>query len=283
MNTAIARNRKKFNWKRALLVLLLAALLFIILIPLYWAVVLSFDRTAINALPAFSWLPHEASLYNYEVLPYFIDVGQYYKNTVFLTVVNTVISVLFAVTAGYAFAKGKFVLKQFWYYVLLAVMMLPFESRMVPLYIQYNKLGLLNTYWPLIFGQFAYVYGIFFARSFIMGIPDALREAAHVDGAGEWRVYLTIILPLCMPIVATLCILQTIAHWNSYLWPLIVLKDYSKQVISVGVALFSASVNSVYYGPRMALAVISAIPLTIMFLFLQKYIVQSIAVSGIKQ
>ena len=281
--TSIAMNKRKLNWKRILLIALLVAILFLILVPLYWAVVLSFDRTAINALPAFSWLPHEASAYNYEVLHYFIDVGQYFQNTAFLTVVNTVISVFFAMTAGYAFAKGKFVLKQFWYYVLLAVMMLPFESRMIPLYLQYYQMGLLNTYWPLILGQFAYVYGIFFARSFIMGLPDALREAAFVDGAGEWRVYLTIILPLCMPIVATLCILQSIAHWNNYLWPLIVLNDYSKQVISVGVALFSASVNAVYYGPRMALAVLSAIPMIVLFLFLQKYIVQSIAVSGIKQ
>ncbi len=264
-------------------VLLLIVLLFFILVPLYWAIVLSFDREAVNRLPEFSWLPHTPSLYNYEVLPYFIDVIQYYKNTVFLTLVNTVVSVFFALTAGYAFAKGRFVLKKFWYFVLLAVMMLPFESRMIPLYMIYYNIGLINTYWPLIFGQFAYVYGIFFARSFIIGIPDALREAAKVDGASEWRTYLTIILPLCKPIAATLCILQAIAHWNSYLWPLIVIKDYTKQVISVGVALFSASVDAVYYGPRMALAVLSAIPLVIIFLFFQKYIVQSIAVSGIKQ
>lgn len=275
--------KTKKNWKRYILIAFLLVFLFIILVPLYWAVVLSFDRTAMNALPAFSWLPHEVSTYNYDVLHYFINVAQYFKNTAFLTIVNTVISVFFAMTAGYAFAKGKFVLKQFWYYVFLAVMMLPFESRMIPLYLQYFQLGLLNTYWPLILGQFAYVYGIFFARSFIMGIPDALREAAFVDGAGEWRVYLTIILPLCMPIVATLSILQAIAHWNNYLWPLLVINDYSKQVISVGVALFSASVNSIYYGPRMALAVLSAIPMIVLFLFLQKYIVQSIAVSGIKQ
>ena len=83
--------------------------------------------------------------------------------------------------------------------------------------------------------------------------------------------------------IATLCILQVIVQWNNYLWPLIVLKDYSKQVISVGVALFSASVDAIYYGPRMALAVLSAVPMIIVFLFLQKYIVQSIAVTGIKQ
>lgn len=262
---------------------LLLLLLFFILMPLYYAVVLSFDKTAVNRLPDFAWVPREPSTYNYDVLHYFIDLEQYYKNTVFLTVVNTGISVFFALMCGYAFAKGRFALKKFWYAVLLAVMMLPFESRMIPLYMIYYNLGLLNTYWPLILGQFAYVYGIFFARTFIQGIPDSLREAAKVDGANEWQIFFKIILPLCKPIAATLCILQAIAHWNNYLWPLIVLKDYTKQVISVGVALFSASVDSVYYGPRMALAVMSAVPLVVMFLFLQKYIVQSIAVSGIKQ
>lgn len=275
---------KARKWSRLFSALILAVLLFFILMPLYWAGVLSFDRGAISSLPAFSWLPHQPSTYNYEVLEYFIDVVQYFKNTAFLTVINTVISVFFAITAGYAFAKGRFVLKNFWYLALLAVMMLPFESRMIPLYMIYYNVGLLNTYWPLIFGQFAYIYGIFFARSFIQGLPDALREAAKVDGASEWRTYFSIILPLCKPIAATLAILQAIAHWNNYLWPLIVLKDNSKQVISVGVALFSgAAENAIYYGPRMALAVLSAIPMVVLFLFLQKYIVQSIAVSGIKQ
>lgn len=274
---------KAKKWHKLLTAAILLILLFFMLMPLYYAVVLSFDKTAVNRLPDFAWTPREPSTYNYEVLHYFIDLGQYYKNTVFLTVVNTAISVFFALMCGYAFAKGRFVLKKFWYAVLLAVMMLPFESRMIPLYMIYYNLGLLNTYWPLILGQFAYVYGIFFARTFIQGIPDSLREAAKVDGANEWQIFFRIILPLCKPIAATLCILQAIAHWNNYLWPLIVLKDYTKQVISVGVALFSASVDSVYYGPRMALAVMSAVPLVVMFLFLQKYIVQSIAVSGIKQ
>lgn len=274
---------KAKKWKRLLIAMLLLMILFFALVPLYYAVVLSFDKTAVNRLPDFAWLPRVPSAYNYEVLHYFIDIGQYFKNTVFLTVVNTTISVFFALMCGYAFAKGRFVLKKFWYMVLLAVMMLPFESRMIPLYMIYDNLGLLNTYWPLILGQFAYVYGIFFSRTFIQGIPDSLREAAKVDGANEWQIFLKIILPLCKPIAATLCILQAIAHWNNYLWPLIVLKDYTKQVISVGVALFSASVDSVYYGPRMALAVLSAVPMVVVFLFLQKYIVQSIAVSGIKQ
>ena len=269
--------------RKTITVIILAVILVLILTPLWWAVVLSFDREATTALPAFSWFPHEFSTFNYQAAAKLINLPRYYANTLFITVVNTVISVFFAMCCGFAFAKGKFWGKKFLYIFMLAVMMVPFESRMVTLYIQYRNWGLLNTYWPLILGQFAYVYGVFFARQNISTIPNALIESVYLDGGGVWRVFFSIILPLSKPVIATLSILQVIAHWNSYLWPLVVIRDSSKQVISVGVALFNSTQSSVYYGPRMAVAVLSAIPLTIVFLFLQKYIVESVAVSGIKQ
>ncbi|MCI8978828.1 MAG: carbohydrate ABC transporter permease [Lachnospiraceae bacterium] len=269
--------------RRIINIILLAALLLIVLTPVWWAVVLSFDRAATTALPEFSWLPHEFSTFNYKAASRLIDLPRYYLNTLIITAVNTFVSVFFAMMCGFAFAKGKFWGKKFLYVFMLAVMMVPFESRMVPLFIQYRNWGMLNSWLPLILGQFAYVYGIFFARQNIATIPDSLVESVYLDGGGVWRVFFSIILPLSKPVMATLGILQAIAHWNAYLWPLVVIRDSSKQVISVGVALFNAQQDSVYYGPRMAVAVLSAIPLAIMFLFLQKYIVASVAVSGIKQ
>ena len=162
-------------------------------------------------------------------------------------------------------------------------MMIPFESRMVPLYLQYKNWGMLDTYWPLLLGACAYVYGIYFARQNIDAIPDSLRESAYIDGANEWVIFFRIIIPLSKPLIATLCILQVLSNWNSYLWPLVVIRSANKQLISVGVSVFNSQQDAIYYGPRMAVAVISAIPLSIMFLFLQKYIVQSVAVSGMKQ
>ena len=274
---------RKAKIRKSVTIVILLVILVIILTPLWWAVVLSFDRASTTALPPFSWLPYEATLFNYKAAAKLIDLARYYGNTIFITIVNTLISVFFSLMCGYAFAKGDFVGKKFWYIFMLAVMMVPFESRLVPLYLQYKSWGLLNTYWPLILGNFAYVYGVFFARQNIASIPDSLAESAYLDGAGEWRVFFSIILPLSKPVMATLSILQVIANWNSYLWPLVVIRDSAKQVISVGVAMFNAQQNSVYYGPRMAVAVLSAIPLTILFLLLQKHIVASIAVSGIKQ
>ena len=273
--------RKKI--RRVILITVLLLLLVVILIPLVWCIVLSFDRKALSTLPEFSLLPHEFSLFNYEVAFNTIPLVRYYMNTIFVTVVHTFLAVFFALMCGYAFAKGKFVGKQFWFIFMLAVMMIPFESRMVPLYLQYKSWGLLDTYAPLLMGACAYVYGIFFARQNIEAITDSLRESAYIDGASEWRIFLQIIIPLSKPLIATLSILQILSNWNSYLWPLVVIRSSEKQLISVGVSVFNAQQDSIYYGPRMAVAVISAIPLSIMFLFLQKYIVQSVAVSGIKQ
>ncbi len=269
--------------RKLMICIILFVLLVIVLIPLYWCLVLSFDRTALTTLPDFSLTPKKFTWFNYEYAFTAIPLARLYVNTIFVTVTNTALSVFFALMCGYAFAKGDFVLKKFWFIFMLAVMMIPFESRMIPLFMQYKNWGMLDTYFPLILGSFAYVYGTFFAKQNIESIPDSLRESAFIDGAGEWTIFLKIIIPLSKPLIATLSILQILSNWNSYLWPLVTIKTATKQMISVGVAAFNAQQDAVYYGPRMAVAVVSAIPLTIIFLFLQKHIVQSIAVSGIKQ
>ena len=269
--------------RRCIVIIVLLLMLAVVLIPLLWCIVLSFDRKAVSALPEFSLIPHEFSVFNYQVAFTTIPLVRYYLNTIFVTVVHTVLAVFFALMCGYAFAKGRFIGKNFWFVFMLAVMMIPFESRMVPLYLQYKSWGLLDTYAPLLMGACAYVYGIFFSRQNIEAIPDSLRESAYIDGASEWRIFFRIIIPLSKPLIATLSILQVLSNWNSYLWPLVVIRSSEKQLISVGVSVFNAQQDAIYYGPRMAVAVISAIPLSIMFLFLQKYIVQSVAVSGIKQ
>jgi len=254
-----------------------------VLIPLYWSLILSFDSAAVSALPPFRLTPHEFTLRNYAFAFTAIPLIRLYFNTVFVTAANTIISVAVAMMCGYAFAKGDFVGKRFWFIFMLAVMMIPFESRLIPLFLQYHSWGLLNTWCPLILGSFSYVFGTFFARQNIGAIPDSLRESAFLDGSGEWRTFLFIIIPLSKPIMSTLGILLILVNWNSYLWPLVTIRSQSLQMLSVGVAMFNAQQNAILFGPRMAVAVISAIPLTIIFLILQKHIVQSIALSGIKQ
>ena len=274
---------KRVKIQKTITALILLVIFLIVITPLLWAIVMSFDRAATTSLPAFSLWPHKPTMFNYTASFKMIDLMQYFKNTVIIVTINTLLAVLFSMMCGFAFAKLKFVGKKFWFIFMLAVMMVPFESRLVPLYLQYRNWKLLNTWWPLILGQFAYVYGTFFARSYISSIPDSLAESVYIDGGSEWRVFWSVIIPLSKPIMSTLAILQIISNWNAYLWPLVVIKDYSKQMISVGVAMFNAQQESFYYGPRMAVSVMSAVPLTILYLILQKHIVASIAVSGIKQ
>ena len=272
---------------KAITAVILLAIMLFMLAPLWWAICLSFDETAIFVLPRFSLLPHKPSLFNYKLANATADLARNFANTIFISIVNTVTSVFFALCCGYAFAKGRFHGKRLWYFVFLSVMMLPFEARLIPLFMQYKSWGTLNTYWPLILGNFCYAYGIFFARNNIAAIPDSLREAALIDGAGEWKIFLTIIVPLSKPLIASLSILQIISNWNSYLWPLVILRDRSMQLISNAISLINvtgiAGVSGEGYGPKMAVAVIGSVPLIVMFLFLQKYIVQSVALSGIKQ
>ena len=272
--------KRKAIWY-AVKVVLLLALLAVMMIPICWNIAMSFDEDVLTTIPNPPHLwPQTPSLRNYKYAFEVVPLMRYFANTAFLTVVNTVVSVFFALCCGYAFAKGKFVGKNFWFMFILAVMMIPFESIMVPLFLQYQRMGLLNTYWPLVLGSFAYPFGMFLARQNIAALPDALREATFIDGASEWRTFFSIIIPLSGPVIATLCIMQVMSN---FLWPLIVIQDNKKFVISVGVAMFNAQKGVEYFGPRMAVATLSALPLVIMFLFLQKYIVASVAMSGIKQ
>lgn len=257
-------------------VVLLLGLLAVMLIPIIWNIAMSFDEDVLTTIPNPPHMfPKAPSLRNYKYAFDVVPLWRYFINTGFLTITNTVISVFFALCCGYAFAKGKFFGKNFWFLYMLAVMMIPFESIMVPLFLQYQRYNMLNTYWPLILGSFAYPFGTFLARQNIAALPDALREAMFIDGASEWRTFFSVIIPLSGPVIATLCIMQVMAQWNNFLWPLIVIQDNSKFVISVGVAMFNAQQGVQYFGPRMAVATLSALPLVIIFLFLQKYIVAS--------
>lgn len=269
--------KKKKRMGQICIILVLAIMLFIILIPILWAISMSFDATTIDVVPnPPRMIPAEFSTFNYKYALEAIPIVRYYLNTILLTIINTGISVFTAMTCGYAFSKGRFPMKGILFLFVLAVMMIPFEVRLIPLFLQYRDWNLLDTWWPLILGSFAWAYGIFLARQFIDGIPDSLRESAAIDGAA-------IILPLCGPVIATLVIFQVVNQWNNFLWPLVVVSNPQKQVISVGLAMFNASETAKYLGPRLVVSVLGAIPLMIIYVFLQKYIVKSVMLSGVKE
>lgn len=269
---------------RAVLIAALLVLLLALLIPIYWALAIAFDRAVTTAIPnPPRFWPKQMSLFNYSYAFSVVPLWRYFGNTLFVTFCNTALSVFFAMASGYAFSKGRFVGKKLLFMLMIAVMMIPFEARMIPLFLMFRDAKMLNSYWPLILGGFSYSYGMFLAKQSIDSLPDSLRESAWIDGAHEWRVFFSIILPLSMPIFSTLAVLQSIVNWNNFLWPLIVLTKREMQLIAVGVSLFNANDSSRYVGPVMAVALLAALPLLIIFFIFQKRIVESIAFSGIKQ
>ena len=275
---------KKKKIVRGALTLCLLMALIIDLIPIYWALVIAFDRSITTSIPnPPRFWPSVPSLFNYEYAFTYIPLLRYFANTLYVTVLNTAISVFSATACGYAFSKGKFYFKKTLFIFMIIPMMIPFESRMIPLFLQFRDWGMLNTYAPLILGAFSYPYGMFLAKQNIDALPDSLRESAFIDGAKEWSVFLRIIVPLSWPVISTLVILQAIANWNNFLWPLIVINEREKQLISVGISLFNTTDSAKYVGPVMAVAILSALPLLLIFFMFQKKIVESIAFAGIKQ
>lgn len=201
-------------------------------------------------------------------------------NSFIYALVSVVLVLLLASLAGYAFAKKRFWGQNALFWSFVAMLMVPSQISIVPLFILLARLDGVNTYWGLIVPTLANAQGVFLMRQFIMGIPDELIEAAKIDGASEWRIYWQIILPLTTPVLATLGIFVFLWHWNDFLWPLIVAQSDDMRTLTVGLATLQAMVPST--AQLMAAAAISFIPNLLIFVLFQRYIVQSIATSGLK-
>jgi multiple sugar transport system permease protein len=202
--------------------------------------------------------------------------------TVLVAVIVTLANLLFCSMAGYALAKLRFAGQRPLFGLVLATLMVPGSVTLVPLFVLMSKLGLVNTYAAVILPFAAGAFGVFLMRQFMMGIPNDLLDAARIDGAGEWRIFRVIVLPLSKAPLAALGIFQFLASWNNFLWPLVVLTDESKYTLPVAVATFAIGQQKANYGLLMAGAVALAVPVILVFLLLQRHFTQSIAMTGLK-
>ena len=193
-----------------------------------------------------------------------------------------IISLFFDSMAAYAFARMKFTGRKLLFGIILLTMMIPFQVVMIPLYMDEYKLGILNTFLGLILPRAASAYGIFMLTSFFSGIPKSLDEAAKIDGMGEWKIYLKIILPLAKPALVTLGIYHFMNNWNDLLYPMMLTSSVEMRTLSAGLAILVGS-NSIKYGPTLAATVIAILPLLLLFLFGQKFFMEGIATSGMKE
>ncbi|RED39574.1 carbohydrate ABC transporter permease [Paenibacillus sp. VMFN-D1] len=280
-----ALRRKRIPVSQWILAIVLFLGSFIMIVPFLWMLVTSFDWGArLNiTFPPKIW-PEEPSIRTYEVAFTNIKMFRYIINSIIVSAGVIVVSSLSALLSGYALSKLRFKGASLVLLLALSTMMIPFEMTMIPQYLLFSKLGLLDNYLAFYLPALNYAFGTFLAKAFFDQLPSSLREAAILDGAGEFTVFGRVYLPLCTPIIATMIILLFLGVWNEMLWPLLVLKNAAKYTIQIGLAMFTYN-NGINQQPSiiMAATAVSLIPVVVVYMFLQRYIIESIALSGIKQ
>jgi ABC-type glycerol-3-phosphate transport system permease component len=241
--------------------------------------------TALSGQSVFSsqldLLPTNITLANFHRVFSAWPIGQWFSNSVTVTVLTTAISVVVSVMAGYGFAKLRFPAKTPLFLLLLSTMMIPTQAILVPQFRLVNALGLVGTFWAVIIPGAAATFGIFLARQFMIGIPTELIEAAKIDGAGPVRIFWSIVLPLSKPLLAVLTLLSLMYQWNDFLWPLIVLRDPSLYTLPIGLQFLQGQYQT-DYGALMAMTLITVGPLVVLFLVFQRWFVQGFATTGIR-
>lgn len=261
-------------------ILILIAL--IMVIPFLWMLSASIksDREVFQMNP-FVWIPENPKWSNYVNIWTKIPFLKFVENTVFLTIVVTLLQLLTSSFAAYSFAKLHFRHKNGLFLAYIATIAMPWQVYMVPQFIMMRKMGLNDKLLAIICLQAFSAFGVFMMKQFYEGIPDDLCEAARIDGMSEYRIYASIMLPLSKPALSTLTIFTFVATWNDYLGPLIYLKTQEKKTIQLGLKMFISQYSS-DYGLIMAGSVLSLIPVLIVFLILQKYFVEGVASTGLK-
>lgn len=276
---------KKINKIIYLIVITIIALVF--MFPLIWMIVSSFKTepaiiSDLSSLKAFELPAFNKNYFdNYVQVLHQLPIIQAELNSLFYISIIIVLSLIVNSMAGYAFARLKFPLKNFIFSVLLALIIIPGQTIMLPLFSIVFKFGWVNSYLGLIIPVIANPFYIFLFRQTFFGIPKEIEEAARIDGADIYTIFFRLVMPLAKPIYATVSILIFIAFWNDFIWPVMIISDPSKQTIQMALStLFS--IQPVNHGHIMAGLTFVTLPVLVIFLFLQKYYVQGIAGTGSK-
>jgi len=248
--------------------------------PFIWMIATSLkpQRESIDFPPTI--LPQEPTLEWYQTLFTELDFGRYFLNTVIVVAIGF-IGLLLMAMAGYAFAKFDFRGRRWMFFLVLATMMIPVQVTMIPTYLILNGMKLTNTLVGIALPTLVSGFSIFLFRQFMTTIPTEMLEAARLDGAGEFRTFWQIVLPMSRPILAVQVVLTFISGWNSFLWPLIIASDQKLYTLSVGLALLNQQL-AVNPSLQMAAASVMVIPILIVFIVFQRYVIQGFALSGLK-
>lgn len=251
------------------------------LIPFYWMVVTSLKTPAEAVAMPPVWMPDVLQFGNYGTALEAAPFGQYFLNSVLVTVVSTIGELFTTILAAFAFAKMKFYGRSLLFTVLIATMMVPGELLIIPNFVTLSNFGLINTYAALIIPYLASVFSVFILHQNFVSVPDELYYAAKVDGCSDFRFLWSVMVPLSKSAIVAITILKVIGSWNSFMWPLIVTNDRMLRTLPVGLQAFTTEAGT-KYELLMAASTLVVLPMIILYLFLQKYIIMGISRSGLK-
>jgi multiple sugar transport system permease protein len=288
--TAIAqRQRARFNSSKIKSTIGLAFLYAILLImaaafivPFFWLVSCSLKTPSeLFEIPV-HWFPRQIQFANFEKMFALIPFFLYLRNTMFIVLVNIVGSLLSCSLVGYGFSRLRWKFRDQVFVIVLVTMILPYQVTMIPLFLLFKQLKWVGGFLPLIIPCFfGNPFYIFLMRQFFLKIPDDLSQAAHIDGAGEFRIFWQICVPLARPALATIAIFAFLRCWNDFIGPLIYLSDNKLYTLSIGIQLIRSRIDP-KWEVLMAAGVVMVLPVLIIFFLMQKYFIQGIALSGIK-
>ncbi len=264
------------------LLLALWAGLVVMATPFAWMILGSFKTTRELRQRPPTWIPEEPTLQNYRDLFDRLDFPRYFLNSTVAALAVTAGNLLFCSMLGYALAKLDFPGKRVLTAVMLSTLMIPAFVTFMPLFVLVSNMNLTNSRAGLILPFLAGAFGAFLMRQFMFSIPDELLDAARVDGAGEYRIFFRIVLPLCGPALATLGVLTFLTNWNSFLWPLVVASTEDMYTLPVALALFSIGQQESNVALQMAGAVVVVLPIVILFFAMQRYVIRGVATTGLK-
>ena len=261
--------------------IILVGFALIYLIPIIWLVISSFkEESELFRFPP-SLLPEKFSVSNYVDAWGRADFALYFKNTTIVTIAATALTVCINMMAGYAFAKYKFRGSNVIFLFFMATMMLPLEVLMIPIFQMVKAVGFYNSFWGLIIPPAATPAGVFIVRQYFLTIPDEIMESARIDGAGETKIFLYLMVPLAKPAISVLAIFSFLWRWNDYMWPLVVIRDTAKYTVQLALASFSGQ-YAVSWGSLLAMSVLTMIPVLIIFLIFQKQFMKGMTAGAVE-
>jgi multiple sugar transport system permease protein/alpha-1,4-digalacturonate transport system permease protein len=261
--------------------ILLAAGALLMFFPLYWMLATAIRPEGELFNGEFDLVPSEFLWGNFVEAWNTLPFGVFYINSIGIAVIGVAVTVFINLLAGYTFAKYKFWGRDVLFLLLLSTLMIPIQVIMVPEFLIVAGLGWVNTWAGVLVPRAAEAFGLFMVRQFMLGIPDELIEAARLDGAGEFKIFLRVVLPLSWPVIAVLTIFTFMWRWNDFAWPLVVLQEQASYTVPLGLNLMKGLYFTDWNG-IMSMSLVSILPMLLIFLFFQRYFIQGIANSGMK-